>query len=99
VLAVAGALVALWLLNVEDVLLTRRALALGATEANALIGLVLRLGFAPAALVKMAVVTAGAIFLWTQRRRRVVLLASIGLVAVYAAIVVYEIVEIVQIAG
>ena len=93
-LAVSGALVALWLLNLEDALLTRRALALGATEANAIMALFLRFGFVPAALVKMAVVTAGALFLWTQRRRRIVLLASVALVAVYVTLVVYEIVEL-----
>jgi hypothetical protein len=91
-LAVSGALVVLWLLNLEDVLLTRRALALGATEVNAIMGLFLRFGFVPAALIKMAVVTAGALFLWSQRRRRIVLLASAGLVTVYVALVVYEMV-------
>ena len=89
-LAVSGALVVLWLINLEDVLLTRRALALGATEVNAIMGLFLRFGFVPAALIKMAVVTAGALFLWSQRRRRIVLLASAGLVTVYVALVVYE---------
>ena len=93
-LAVGGALVVLWLLNLEDVLLTRRALALGATEANAIMALFLRFGFAPAVLIKMAVVTGGALFLWTQRRRRIVLLASVGLVAVYVTLVVYELVEL-----
>ncbi len=93
-LVVTVALVALWLLNLEDALLTRRALALGATEANAVMGLFLRFGFVPAALIKMAVVTAGALFLWTQRRRRIVLLASVGLVCVYITLVVYEIIQL-----
>jgi hypothetical protein len=93
-LVVTVALVALWLLNLEDALLTRRALALGATEANAVMGLFLRFGFVPAALIKMAVVTAGALFLWTQRRRRIVAIASVGLVCVYITLVVYEIVAL-----
>jgi len=91
---VGAALVLLWLLNIDDVLLTRRALAQGAVEANAIMGLFLRLGFAPAALIKMAVVTAGTIFLWSQRRRPVVLTASLGLAAVYLALVVYQVVEL-----
>ena len=66
---IGAALVLLWLLNLDDVLLTRRALPLGAVEANAIMGQFLRLGFVPAALIKMAVVTAGAVFLWSQRRR------------------------------
>jgi len=89
---IGAALVLLWLFNLEDVLLTRRALSLGAVEANAIMGLFLRLGFVPAALIKMSVVTAGVVFLWTQRRRRVVLLASVGLAAVYAALIVYQLV-------
>ncbi len=93
-LVVGGALVLLWVLNLEDVLLTRRALALGAVEVNAIMGFFLRFGFVPAALIKMAVVTAGAAFLWTQRRRRIVLLASVGLVAVYVALVIYQIVAL-----
>jgi hypothetical protein len=93
-LTVAGMLVLLFLLNLEDVLLTRRALALGAVEVNAVMGLLLRFGFVPAALIKMAVVTGGALFLWTQRHRRIVLLASVGLVIVYAVLVVYELVAL-----
>ena len=54
IVAVGAALVVLWLLNLEDVLLTRRALALGAIEANAVMGFFLRFGFVPAALIKMA---------------------------------------------
>ena len=91
---VAGALVLLWVLNLEDVLLTRRALALGAIEANVIMGFFLRLGFVPAALIKMAIVTAGALFLWSQRRRRIVLLASVGLCLVYVALVIYQVVAL-----
>lgn len=93
-LAVGAALILLWLLNLDDVLLTRRALALGAVEANAIMGQILRLGFVPAALIKMAVVTAGAIFLWSQRRRPIVLKASVALAAVYAVLIVYQVVEL-----
>jgi len=91
-LVVGAALVLLWLFNVEDVLLTHRALSLGAVEANAIMGFFLRLGFVPAALIKMSVVSAGVLFLWSQRRRRIVLPASVGLAAVYAALVVYQLV-------
>jgi hypothetical protein len=91
---VGGALVLLWILNLEDVLLTRRALALGATEVNVIMGFFLRFGFVPAALIKMAIVTAGAIFLWTQHRRRIVVLASVGLVTVYVTLVIYQMIAL-----
>jgi hypothetical protein len=91
---IGAALVLLWLFNIEDVLLTRRALSLGAVEANAIMGQFLRLGFVPAAVIKMSVVTAGVVFLWSQRRRRLVLLASVGLAAVYAALVVYQLIAL-----
>jgi hypothetical protein len=93
-LVVTFALVALWVLNLEDVILTRRALALGAIELNTIMGFFLRFGFAQAALIKMSIVTVGSIFLWTQRRRSIVLLASVGLAAVYVALVIYQIVEL-----
>lgn len=93
-LVVTFALVALWVLNLEDVILTRRALALGATELNTIMGFFLRFGFAQAALIKMSIVTAGSIFLWTQRRRGIVLLASVGLATVYVALVIYQLVEL-----
>jgi hypothetical protein len=89
---IAVSLVLLWLLNLDDVLLTRRALQMGAVEANAVMAQFLRLGFTQAALIKMTVVTAGAIVLWTQRRRTIVLVASVGLASVYLALVVYQLV-------
>jgi hypothetical protein len=89
---IAVSLVLLWLLNLDDVLLTRRALQMGAVEANAVMAQFLRLGFTQAALIKMTVVTAGAIVLWTQRRRTIVLVASVGLASVYLAQVVYQLV-------
>lgn len=91
---ITWSLILLWVLNIEDVILTRTALSLGATEANAIMGFFLRYGFAQAALVKMGVVTAGSIFLWTQRRRPAVLYASVGLAAVYAAIIVFQVVQL-----
>jgi len=93
-LVVTLALVALWVLNLEDVILTRRALALGAIELNTIMGFFLRFGFAQAALIKMSIVTVGSVFLWTQRRRGIVLLASIGLAAVYVALVIYQLAEL-----
>lgn len=93
-IVVTFALLALWVFNLEDVILTRRALALGAVELNSIMGFFLRFGFAQAALIKMSIVTAGSIFLWTQRRRGIVLLASVGLATVYAALIVYQLVEL-----
>ena len=89
-LVVAVSLSALWLLNLADVVLTRKALSLGAVEANVLMGSLLHLGFVWGALIKIGFVTLGALLLWHERRRRVVYVGSVGLALVYVFIVVYE---------
>jgi hypothetical protein len=93
-LIVTCSLVLLWLLNVEDIILTRTALSLGATEANALMAFFLSFGFTQAVLFKMGIVTAGSIFLWTQRRHRAALLASVGLATVYLGVVTFQVVQL-----
>jgi len=93
-LIVTGSLILLWLLNIEDILLTRTALALGATEANAIMGFFLSMGFTQAVLFKMGIVTAGSIFLWTQRRHRAAMVASVGLAVVYLGVVTFQVVQL-----
>jgi Domain of unknown function (DUF5658) len=88
------ALILLWLLNVEDVIPTRTALSLGAVEANVIMNFFMHYGFAQAALIKMAVVTAGSIFLWTQRRRTAALVASVGLATVYTGVVMFQVMQL-----
>ena len=87
-------LVLLWLLNLEDVALTHSALSLGAVEVNVVMSFFLRYGFAEAALIKMAVVTLGSLYLWSQRRHTATLVASVGLATVYALVVVFQVLQL-----
>lgn len=85
-------LVELWLLNIADLLLTRRAIWLGfATESNAVMGHFLRQGTLPAVVFKVGIVTVGSLLLWRLRRRREALLAAVALTAFFAAVVAYEV--------
>lgn len=84
-------LVALWVLNVCDLLLTSHALQTGvAIEANRFMAKLLSAGVMPALLVKMGIVSAGVLGLWRLRRHRAALLASAGLAALYALVVLYQ---------
>jgi len=93
-IVVTGSLVLLWLLNLEDVALTHSALALGAVEVNVVMNFFLRYGFAEAALIKMAVVTLGSLYLWSQRRHTATLVASVGLATVYTLVVVFQVLQL-----
>jgi hypothetical protein len=89
---VAWLLVELWVLNIADLLLTRRAIWLGfATESNAVMGHFFRQGTLPAVVFKVGIVTVGSLLLWRLRRRREVLLAAVALTAFFAAVVMYEV--------
>ncbi len=64
-------LVAVWVCNVADLLLTRAALSAGrATESNAAMAFLFRQGTWTAAVAKIVVVTLGVILLWRLRRNR-----------------------------
>lgn len=80
----------LWLLNLGDLLMTRAALDAGARETNVLMGWLLSLGFVPAAVFKMGIVTLGILILWRYRRYPVALTGSVALAGVYALVVVYQ---------
>lgn len=86
----AWLLVALWLLNVADLVLTYKALGFGATEANWVMGSLLEAGLLPAALFKLGVVTAGVLCLWWLRRYRMTIVATVLVTAIYVGVVVYE---------
>ncbi len=89
---VASVLGAVVLLNAVDLILTMRALDLGATELNPVMaGL---LGFDPvvAAAFKMTLVGTVAIGLWVLRRYRRVLEASLLLVGTFAVLTGYHLV-------
>jgi len=91
-LVVAASLTSLWLLNLADIVLTRKALSLGAVEANVLMGSLLGLGFVWGALIKVGFVTLGSLLLWHERRRHLVYVGSVGLALVYGVLVIYQLV-------
>jgi hypothetical protein len=87
------ALLALWAFNVCDFLLTTASLRAGvAVEANGLMAVLLRAGPLPALAFKIGVVTLGAALLWRLRRHRLTITASMILAALYAAVVLYQVV-------
>jgi hypothetical protein len=88
--AVAAVLGAVVLLNAVDLLLTVRALGLGATELNPVMAELL--GFDPvvAAVFKLTLVGAVAMGLWTLRRYRRVLEASLLLLGGFLVLTGYH---------
>ena len=89
---VALLLAAVWLLNLADLLLTRRVLWLGfASESNRVMGYFLRQGSMTATVFKIGIVTLGVLLLWRLRSRRSVVFAAVLLAAVFAAVVTYQV--------
>lgn len=85
-------LLALWLLNIADLLLTNDALSRGAaSEANRVMGFFLAAGPVEAALFKLGVVTAGVACLWLLRGYKVTLVVTTLLTGFYALVVLYEV--------
>lgn len=85
-------LLAVWVFNVADFVLTADALRAGrAEELNPLMDALFGLGLLPVALYKIGVVTAGVIALWLLRRHRAVLYAATALATLLGGIVVYHI--------
>jgi hypothetical protein len=84
-------LIALCILNVIDLLLTRYSLAQGfASESNGVMRYFFREGTWLAAVFKIGIVTAGALFLWRLRGYRSALLAAVILAGFFATVVVYQ---------
>jgi Domain of unknown function (DUF5658) len=84
-------LLALWVLNVADLLLTHYVLWLGfATEENGVMRYFLHEGTLTATVFKIGIVSVGALLLWRVRHRPAVLVAAALLVAVFAAVVAYQ---------
>ena len=84
-------LLALWVLNVADLLLTHYVLWLGfATEENGVMRYFLREGTITATVFKIGIVSVGALLLWRVRRRPTALVAAALLTAVFAAVVAYQ---------
>ena len=85
-------LLALWVLNVADLLLTRYALWLGfASESNGVMAFFLRQGTLPATAFKLGVVSVGVLVLWRVRYRPVVPVVAALLAAFFAAVVAYQV--------
>lgn len=86
-----AALTALWMLNLMDLLLTHRALQSGlASEANGLMNFLLGLGWLPAIVFKVGVVTLGVVVLWRYRHQRLALVSAVGLTLFYCLVVLYQ---------
>ena len=86
-------LLAVWVFNAADLVLTADALQAGrAEELNPLMAALFGLGLLPVALYKIGVVTAGLVALWLLRRHRIVLYTAAGLAGLLGLIVVYHIV-------
>ena len=84
-------LLTLWVLNLCDLALTTKALALGvALEANSVMGFFLEHGPLVAAAFKLGAVTGGVALLWRLRRHRSALTAARIVTALYAVIVLYQ---------
>ena len=80
------------LLSLVDLWLTTIVLRLGAVEANPFMQYFFDAGPTQAALVKIGLIAASTLGIWALRRRRSALTVALLFLAVYAAIVVYEIV-------
>lgn len=88
---VVAALAALWMLNLGDLLLTRRALQSGiASEANSLMNFLLGLGWLPAIAFKVGVVTVGVLVLWRYRHHRFAVVSALSLTLFYGLVVLYQ---------
>jgi hypothetical protein len=86
-----AALAALWMLNLWDLFLTHFALQSGlASEANSLMNFLLGLGWLPAAVFKVGVVSLGVAVLWRYRHHRLVLRSTAALTLFYCLVVIYQ---------
>ncbi|HJW74526.1 MAG TPA: DUF5658 family protein [Thermoleophilia bacterium] len=86
-----AALIALWLLNLWDLVLTRHALQSGlASEANSLMNALLGVGWLPAIVFKIGVVSLGVVVLWKYRHHRLAVSATVALMVFYCFVVLYQ---------
>lgn len=87
---IAAALLVFVVLNIADLLLTVRALSLGAVEVNPVMAWMFDLDPTLAALFKLAVGMGIALAVWAARRYRKILETSLLLVAVMTVVLVYH---------
>ena len=82
------------LFSVLDLRLTLVALRHGDTESNPLMRYVLGLGPQQAAVAKVGVVLIASLGIWSLRRHRQALLLALFAVAIYGAVVLFEVVSL-----
>jgi hypothetical protein len=87
---VAAVLLVFVVLNVADLLLTVRALSMGATELNPVMAWLFALDPTLAALFKLSMWVAIALAVWAARRYRLILETSLFLVAVMTVVLLYH---------
>ena len=88
--AIAAVLLVFVVLNIADLLLTVRALSMGATELNPVMAWLFELDPTLAALFKLAVGMAIALAVWAARRYRLILETSLLLVTVMTVVLIYH---------
>ena len=90
---VAWLVLAVWVFNVADLVLTYDALNAGrAEELNPFMNALFAWGLAPVVLYKVGVVSAGLLALWLLRRHRLVLYTTAALAVLFGLLVVYHMV-------
>ena len=87
---IAVALLVFVLLNLTDLLLTVRALSLGAVEGNPIMALLFEFDPTLAAVFKVVVGAGIALAVWSARRYRRILETSLVMVAVMTAVLLYH---------
>lgn len=86
-------------LSLVDLLLTLRALDLGATEVNPVMSRLIAAGPMTAGLIKMGITLAVAGGIWLTRRYRRALEASLVLLAGFVVLTIYHLVGLAAVAG
>jgi hypothetical protein len=94
-LVMKWSLILLWLLNLEDFVITVGALRSGFRESNVVMEFFLGYGLLPAAAFKIGVVTVGVLLLWRWRAHEAAFLAALALAATYGLVLVYHMANVV----
>jgi hypothetical protein len=95
-LTLAGVLVLVNLLSLLDLRLTLILFRLGVTEANPVMRYFFAASVTQAAIVKAGLVAAATLSIWALRRRRVALTAAALALALFGAVVLYEVAGLAQ---
>jgi len=88
--AVAWVLISANVLNVLDLLLTVNVLLWGGTEANPIMHWLLERDPVLAWIFKVVAIAAASVVLWSMRRFRLALAATVGLAALFGVVLLYH---------